>query len=330
MPNILLSTKCMGNCPFCFAKKNDFLKSDKEMMTLDDVEKLIPFCRGERIQIFGGEPTLNPEIIDIIDLLQLNNFPINILTNLMGEKEVYEEMIKRRGLGYLINIHGSEYCDDDELKDKFLENIELFKCNKMAVSFGCTVYSKDQDFSYLYKLIEDSKKSGLIYHLRISPSVPTQSNEFMMPSEEIGDKMLELVESVHKINPKILLQMDCSCFNYCMASEETYKRLKGSIRDLDFSHRCDMRPIEIFPDFSALYCYCLKDIEELRVDNIFDFKNIHDLMDYFESKTHLFESEISTQCDYANCDKLECKGPCLAFNYFFLNNKGKKKRKKNS
>jgi hypothetical protein len=71
--NLIINDSCNGNCKFCFAK------GTKSYMGASDVKFLIEnnYC-AKVIKVMGGEPTLHPEIIDIIDVLAENNIVFNL------------------------------------------------------------------------------------------------------------------------------------------------------------------------------------------------------------------------------------------------------------
>lgn len=72
---IEITTKCNLQCPLCFANAGQ-----GEFLSLERIEKMMDFFidseygQGEILQISGGEPTLHPNIIEIIKMAKSKNF----------------------------------------------------------------------------------------------------------------------------------------------------------------------------------------------------------------------------------------------------------------
>jgi len=72
---IEVTTKCNLQCPLCFANAGQ-----GEFLSLERIEKMMDFFidseygQGEILQISGGEPTLHPNIIEIIKMAKSKNF----------------------------------------------------------------------------------------------------------------------------------------------------------------------------------------------------------------------------------------------------------------
>ncbi|MCJ7688322.1 MAG: radical SAM protein, partial [Clostridiaceae bacterium] len=72
---IEITTKCNLKCPLCFA-----VAGEGEFLSLDRIEKMMDFFidseygQGEILQISGGEPTIHPDIIEIIRMAKSKNF----------------------------------------------------------------------------------------------------------------------------------------------------------------------------------------------------------------------------------------------------------------
>lgn len=71
---IEVTSNCNLNCPVCFANSGD-----GQYLSVKDFEKMVDFYiqseggKSDILQISGGEPTLHPEIIHLIELARLKN-----------------------------------------------------------------------------------------------------------------------------------------------------------------------------------------------------------------------------------------------------------------
>lgn len=72
---IEVTNKCNLQCPLCYANAGE-----GEFLTLDNIEKMMDFFQAseggqaEILQISGGEPTLHPEIINILKMAKAKSF----------------------------------------------------------------------------------------------------------------------------------------------------------------------------------------------------------------------------------------------------------------
>lgn len=88
---IEVTTRCNLNCPLCYA--NAGIGKD---LSLEKIEKMLDFFieaengQGEILQISGGEPTIHPNIMEIINLARSKNFKY-IMLNTNGLRIAEDE-----------------------------------------------------------------------------------------------------------------------------------------------------------------------------------------------------------------------------------------------
>lgn len=81
---ILLTEKCNANCKSCF---NSSYRRNKDM-NIDDFKELCDYLSKnniEKIKIMGGEPTIHPNFIEIVEYAQAKISGIHIFTNALNE-----------------------------------------------------------------------------------------------------------------------------------------------------------------------------------------------------------------------------------------------------
>ena len=128
MVNISIISKCNNNCKYCF--QQDSYHDLNMMLSYDDIDDILKWSKGtSRIALLGGEPTLHPDIVRIVQRC-VSEFPVVIFSNLLCKTEILEKILSiGPNIGWLVNT-----TTRDELKDLFEKNMKLFqKCKKEMV-----------------------------------------------------------------------------------------------------------------------------------------------------------------------------------------------------
>jgi len=93
---IEITTKCNLQCPLCFADAGE-----GEFLPIGRIEKMMDFFidseygQGEILQISGGEPTIHPDIIEIIRMAKSKNFKY-VMLNTNGIRIAEDEEFTRQ------------------------------------------------------------------------------------------------------------------------------------------------------------------------------------------------------------------------------------------
>ena len=84
---IEFSLRCNFNCPYCYVPKPDYFRDE---LTLDEIKDVILQARAlgaRKIIILGGEPTIYPQLKDIIRFLSIQGLETELFTNGTGVDE---------------------------------------------------------------------------------------------------------------------------------------------------------------------------------------------------------------------------------------------------
>jgi uncharacterized radical SAM superfamily Fe-S cluster-containing enzyme len=115
---IEITNRCNLKCPTCYANSDE-----GEFLSLSKIEKMMDFYmqsednQAEILQISGGEPTLHPEIIDILKLARDKNFKY-IMLNTNGLRLAEEEKLAKE-IADVYSAGGFEiYLQFDSLSDQ--------------------------------------------------------------------------------------------------------------------------------------------------------------------------------------------------------------------
>ena len=145
---IEITTKCNLKCPLCFANAGE-----GEFLSLERIEKMMDFFidseygQGEILQISGGEPTIHPDIIEIIKMAKSKNFKYVMLnTNgiRIAEDEEFAGQLQQFIGGFEVYLQFDGFKETTyntlrgknllPLKKKALENLSKYKIPTTLVS----------------------------------------------------------------------------------------------------------------------------------------------------------------------------------------------------
>ena len=109
---ISITGLCNNNCLFCL----DSDRLDKEHKSIQNILSEIDFVINcKKLIISGGEPTIHPQIIEIVEYAKEKGFEkIQIVTNgrMLSNKDFCEKIIKAGLTEVTFSIHGIEDIHD--------------------------------------------------------------------------------------------------------------------------------------------------------------------------------------------------------------------------
>jgi organic radical activating enzyme len=316
--------KCNQRCSWCF--QGDWKKGPVKMMSLENAEKLLNWKEWDdgfmkAVFILGGEPTLHPRLLDILDLIHRFNANIlkNLLTNLTCDTRLLEELIARKVV-FFVNVDQFEPTNNTANREKILENLDSLNGianENFKYNVSVTVSEPDKDFTFLYDILRRSH--GKIYNIRVAPScigVDFQ-NQFQTDSTDAYyNKVLQVMEKCREIDPAVRFSSECPA-NGCMISRELYAKLKHYQYDLRFVCGDPEPNVDILPDMSCHWCYALENVPEMRIDNVFAYPSYNRMVEALYGLKENFDRKYPPRCHRENCSHQLCSGPCPALNYYY-------------
>ena len=95
---LVITNQCNRNCHYCF--EGEFRNHGRQQMSIADVERILGWAGSQNsgpniVSIMGGEPTLHPDMLAIIDFLQAREQSVRILTNLCCDRSLVQELLAR-------------------------------------------------------------------------------------------------------------------------------------------------------------------------------------------------------------------------------------------
>lgn len=166
-----LTNWCNYSCTYCSAKPVmvDKWKKDENISKYKlTLEKLKRFDAPFHIQLYGGEPSLHPNIKDILlGLKQIDNCKqISIITNLSKSLNFWKD-IMMPGVDVCASFHPEYYDDQFISKIKFLNNLK-----DCYIRVTVNLIDKKEYWPMTLEFIEQLKKNNIDHNLHYLYNTP--------------------------------------------------------------------------------------------------------------------------------------------------------------
>ena len=244
MPNIILTKQCNNHCEFCFAGP----KNDKTYLSFEQSQSLLPFIKSfnrDTLHLLGGEPTLNPDFLKILEYYLQNNFKVRIFSNGKIDPPLLDALQDVDG-EYTFNVNRS----DPQLTKRI---IGLYKKFGYKVSLSLTIFKLNQNIDHI---IEEIKTFHLKKTFRLGialPIWPGKQNAYLSPGlyPEVADYIFRFIQKA--IQSKLQPEFDCG-FPFCFFTKnhKAYFQEHG----IQFASHCGIIP-DIGPEYQIMPCYPL-------------------------------------------------------------------------
>ncbi|MBK8805532.1 MAG: radical SAM protein [Bacteroidales bacterium] len=315
MANVLLTQKCVRNCPYCFAKEHMEGKQFDDNLKWDDLIYIADFfavSKSDSIHLLGGEPTLHPDFCNICLYLLDRGFRITVFTSgIMSPNKLKELESKLLGfahekLSFVCNVNDPLESPESEI----IRQKDFFSIFAKNINPGFNIYKPNFSLNFIFEYF---KQFPLLHkHIRIGLTHPIVGEKNVALSKADMPNMAKQFMSFvpYMLDNSITAGFDCG-MPMCLFDDaelgKLYKMNKGRIK---FS--CGSA-IDIGPDLSVWSCFPLANHEK---KSLYDFNSLHDITQYFSSKHNPIRNQkygIFQECASCNYRNKElCAGGCLA------------------
>ncbi|MDU1349839.1 radical SAM protein [Clostridium butanoliproducens] len=244
--SIHLTDQCNNSCIFCVVDSYQGCKEKVNRKLVYNYLKSNANKGYERVNIHGGEPTVIPEFLEILEYINEFNYPtISLQTNarLLANMEFAKKVVNKGVDLFVVSIHGKDAQQHDELttvKGSFEEAIEGIKNviklgKKVRINTVVCIQNKDN----LVEIIDFCMDLG-VNHINISGMHPTgkalKNYEKVVPKyEEIIPQIKAAADAVAKREVACTIEGVPLCLldeyvKYCIDwDEDKYKLLFRNI-----------------------------------------------------------------------------------------------------
>lgn len=183
---------CNLACIGCSTERYTGKLSDR--MPLEQCFKAVEDCQAPIINICGGEPTLYPELKELIEGLYARDRHVILCTNALKlDTKVYDVIKADPRLFLMIHLDGMRethdfVCDREGVFDRAIDMIKLGKKKGYKVYLNCTVYKQTDtnEVEDLCKLTDTLRADGIF----LSPGYEYDSvkQDVFLTAEQISEK----------------------------------------------------------------------------------------------------------------------------------------------
>lgn len=299
MANILLTNKCIRDCPYCFAGKEMSQSLENDCISWENVIYLADFllASGERrVSLLGGEPTLHPQFVDILLYFMERGFNVTAFTSGIMSKAKLDDLtthlngVPAGRINFVCNVNNPEQTATPKAETEKLHAF-LAALGPWTMP-GFNIYRTDFELDFLFGLVA---RYGMKKHVRLGithpiPGVPNAA----IRVEDIGAITARLYSYKDAFETsRIIPSLDCG-FPQCRVSDEQLgwlARLSGKV-----NFKCTPA-IDITPELDV---YCCFPLSSMNRRSIFEFDSFRQVVDFYKSLQARVRAE--TPGIYDECD----------------------------
>ncbi|MCP3921600.1 MAG: radical SAM protein [Desulfobacterales bacterium] len=307
MGNIILTDYCNQSCPYCFAKK--MMDGDSKNISIEKYRFAVDYLlrnNQKLIGLIGGEPTLHPDFVDLVDYIIKNNGIIRLFTNgLIGDNNLINHLsnISKDKLHILVNLNDKNFYSKKQIT--YLNNV--FENLNEKIVVGYNIYTETFSLEFHQQMIN---KFNLVKNIRLgltSPNTGSDEKDFIKNNNisTIANSIMTNVDIVEQDD--IMINLDCG-FYMCMFTTEQLGILMQ--KTMGFNSLCNPI-IDIDINLDAHRCFPLTGFAKV---NLKEFDNFDDIIKHFDTRFEGFKIfGKNNQC--ISCKHLkrkQCRGECFA------------------
>lgn len=234
--NFVITRNCNGNCSFCGVEhKSNHFSKDVNIIQIKKIIDILDEAQVLRINFFGGEPTVYPELIDAMRYAKAKKFYNTVVTNgiyMPRELPKYSTAID----GIAVSVHGleKEHCELGQVSsgtyNQIIKNLSIYSDMGIATTVNMTVtplnYKTIPDFVD-YILSQANVKAFAFNRYIPTPSVlKTNKKKYVMNKTQLNES-LEYINRVALMHPKVLYKYAIH-FPYCIVDNKKYLKYVGN------------------------------------------------------------------------------------------------------
>lgn len=206
--SVVATNKCNRNCPYCINSETDYSLQLPVRKMVKNVSVLVEKYGIKEAIILGGEPTLHPEICNIIHGLKYAGIKVVRLTTngIALTNELLQDMINFGLDGLNISFHNEDFISYERLQEiyglckacdiKLRVNTNIWRGNHDSVSSFMMFYN-----DYLENACDEVRVSNIIPKdsFSVNPQNNDEAARMIMSDEEYNEFFTKLCDSFNNL-----------------------------------------------------------------------------------------------------------------------------------
>lgn len=306
--NLVITEHCNCNCIFCGVGTSSKYKF-KDINHIKKIIDLLAEAEVLRINFFGGEPFLYPNLIEAIEYAHNKGIFCTTISNGVDLKEETIKQLAKYINRIGISLHGNENLHDEFTRvhgsyKKVMKSLDLIKKYNIKIGINFTVTKLN--YKEIIPLFECIHSKYGITDFVLNRYIPNNfidkdlNSKLMITQEEINDTLFDL-EKLDEKYPDVHKAYAVH-FPHCLVKNERHKK---------YVSKCNVGQGYCVVDSNGDVKFC--SFSNIILGNIFENKlediwNTNELLKEYRS-----ESWLPSTCK--NCiDKLKCMAGCKITN----------------
>lgn len=211
-----ITYECNNECSFC-ASEHEILK-ERKCLLINDVKYILEkysVSAKDKIIINGGEPTVHPQILEIITLIHDRGCKIILFTNgrRLSDIDFAEKLIKAGVDRFTIPIHGTQHVHNAiTRRNSYLEtDLGILNLKKLKEKYDFLVELKavicKSNLQCIHKVLEQILMYNVADVILVSTLFQTQTalqNNELVSREEIIECFEKSLEKLRSYNGEVV------------------------------------------------------------------------------------------------------------------------------
>lgn len=304
---VCVTYRCNLSCKACYARglQEEVGKSD---ISMENFTRLAAYCKDKgwrRIRFLGGEPTIHPKFIEMLDLCYKSGIEVSMPTNNLYSEEVAEKFDPRFVRDLAINY--SAYCNVDAGK-KAVFRRNLNRLREKGIPFSFSYILEEAPNEEQMRALYADLKEYLPLYIRVSIELPAFSdhNATFIPAETrkfLFSRVYSMLENCARAYVPFYMYRPVPL---CLFSTDERLKMEKFSKFIFFT-RCPLSyaskhgygmMVTINPDLSTFPCASVF----IKGPDIFSFKDRNAIHEFYSSKLQPVLSaplaEACKECDH--------------------------------
>ncbi len=281
-----ITTYCEGNCAFCYITEEGAPRQHGDLQTLKRIVDQLAIAGVETIELVGGNPSLYPDIVELLEYCNQAGLEVAILSNTQYYPHTSIAEIAPYVTALETTIHGlPEVHDHFTRTGAYAETMarlrEWQQCKTPEQGTGITLNFTKVNYAHIFETITHVLHWGIkvdyVQVQRIGPHGRATDGSWKLTLDEI----MTAYRQIARLSEELGIRAEVvDAFPLCLLPEEVRQ----------YAGRCDwgFGTCAVFMDGSVSRCaVARRDLGNILETPLIEIWNSHPELEEFRAKTYL-------------------------------------------